>query len=160
MSEHRRLDRAVQDFLDGRMDRDELRAVFAGEGATDRLDEELAAYRSVWAALGQEPTSTLPPTFARTVARRAAREREAALATDGAEILAGASATAALAAAVVVAALLTPRAGIDSAGVLEALLRAATSLPPAVWGSVGAGALLYALDTLATAVVADPPFAR
>lgn len=148
MSRPRGTDRFVQDFLDGRIDEEELRSAFAEAGEAGALEGELTAYREVWETLRREPTSTLPPDFARRVARRAARERETFRAADLRELLAGVSLGAAVAASLAGATILLSLAGIDPGGVVQSIRGALASVPGPLWGTAGAGLVLYALDRL------------
>lgn len=149
-------DEALQAFVDGRIDERELRRRLkeAGDpGKVDGLEEELAAYRAVWADLEREPPLELDPSFARRTARAALSERRTAVGALPADLpdgrpaaLAAAVSAATLVAALAAAVLLLPTVGIEVGGPLRRIVRATATVPTALWGILGTAAALYVVD--------------
>lgn len=128
-------------------------------GKVDGLEEELAAYRAVWAGLEIEPSLELDAGFARRTARAALAERGSAVtarttvaagpanpAGRWAGTLAAAASTVTLATALGAAVLVLPAAGIEVGGPLRRIVRAAATVPTALWGILGTAAALYVVD--------------
>lgn len=152
---NRNLDRErdLQDFLDGQIDEAELRrrlGVPTDPGAPlPELERELAGYRAVGRSLEREPEFRLPADFARRTARLALAERR----TDREErlmaaLLAGSSAAAAGAAAAAIA-LLVSASGLEVGRLMGGALASGGQVPAALGGTIGVGALLFALDRVA-----------
>lgn len=158
MSDVDRRERALQDFIDGRIHEREFRRRLGkagGSEVSEGLEGELAAYRAVWAGLESEPPLKLSSGFARRTARAALAERRtgvAALPANPAERWAAALAAAAsavtLSAALAAAVLLLPAVGYEVAAPVRQLARAAQGVPTALWGTLGTAAVLYAVDAV------------
>lgn len=156
MSDVDRRERAVQDFVDGRIDERALRRRLAEAGdseGTGTLGEELVAYRAVWSGLEREPPLELDAGFARRTARAALEERRTAVGTlsvdqPGARTgaFAAAASAATLAASLAAAVLLLRAAGIEVGGPLRRIGQAVATVPTALWGAVGTAAVLYVVD--------------
>lgn len=157
MSDADQREEALQSFVDGRIDERELRRRLVALGESemaDRLEEELAAYRAVWAGLEVEPPLELGPAFARRTTRAALSERRTAIGARQADlpdgrfgVLAAMVSGVTLAAALAAAVLLLPVFGIEAAGEsLERIVKAAATVPSALWGAFGTAAVLYLVD--------------
>lgn len=145
-----RRDRLIQDHLDGRIDEDELRRRL-GEGGDGELDRELAAYRTVWAELAEEPESRLGAGFARRVARAATTGRRPEGGDRVTDALLAASVLVPAAAAVAGVGVLLPAAGVEVAPLLRAAGELAARLPAGAWAAAGSAAALCAADRAWTA---------
>lgn len=155
MTETDRRERALQAYMEGEIDRGELRRILAEAGEAGEPEDELAAYRSVWAGLEREPAIRLPADFARRTARAALAERktspsvEPAVVPDGrVGALPAAVSLASVLSALVVAALLLSTAGLEFRPLVGRIVVAAANVPSPLWGVAGSAAVLFAADWL------------
>lgn len=157
MTEADRRERALQAYVEGEIDREELRQILAEAGEAHEPEDDLAAYRAVWAGLEREPATRLPADFARRTARSALAAREGASSVQPAAVpdwrigaLPAALSVASVLAALIVGVLLLPAAGLEVEGLVARLVRAGASVPPPLWGAAGSAAVLYAADRMWT----------